>query len=150
MAQIQEKKKAGTVVSFKFTARLGRDENGKRICKCTTWKPPEGIIQKENLIAEEETFRYFAEQVWTPLQAVGGGLRPSTISMYGFMQRVMLPKVGDKRITEIMHQLYNQYHSYAEEARQMGRSASCVRNNILMKNAPKIVRGTFPDAVKRE
>jgi len=143
MAQIQEKKKGGKVVSFKFTAFLGRDENGKRICKCTTWKPPEGMtyakackqaeteayqweqrlrnpesappqgqflnpfpdkvetVPEEKPIAEEETFRYFAEQVWMPLKVVGGGLRPSTISMYGFMLKVMLPKLGDKKITEI-------------------------------------------------
>jgi hypothetical protein len=48
----------------------------------------------------------------------------------------------------LMHQLYNKYHSYAEVARQTGRSASCVRNNILMKAAPKVVRDTFPDAVR--
>jgi len=36
-----------------------------------------------------------------------------------------------------MHQLYNQYHSYAKVAREMGRSASCVSYNIKMKKAPK-------------
>ena len=143
MADILEKKKEGKVVSFKFTACLGRDENGKRICKCTTWKPPAGMtyakarkqaeveayqweqrlrnleseppqgqflnplpdksmpVQKEDCVPEEETFRYFAERVWMELKVVGGGLRPSTISMYSFMLRVMLPKLGDKRITEI-------------------------------------------------
>lgn len=49
-----------------------------------------------------------------------------------------------------MHQLYNQYHSYARVAREMNRSATCVRNNILMKNAPKVVRDTFPDAVRSQ
>ena len=34
MADILEKKKGKKIVSFKFTACLGRDENGKRICKC--------------------------------------------------------------------------------------------------------------------
>ena len=36
-------------------------------------------VPDENPIAEEETFRYFAEQAWMPLKVVGGGLRPSTI-----------------------------------------------------------------------
>ncbi|MBQ8506929.1 MAG: phage integrase N-terminal SAM-like domain-containing protein [Clostridia bacterium] len=36
-----------------------------------------------------------------PLKVVGGGLRPSTISMYEFMLKVMIPKLGDKRLTEI-------------------------------------------------
>ena len=36
-----------------------------------------------------------------PLRVIGGGLRPSTISMYSFLLKVILPKLGDKRITEI-------------------------------------------------
>ena len=54
-----------------------------------------------DIIPDDETFRYFAEEVWMPLKVVGGGLRPSTISMYGFMLKVMIPKLGDKRLTEI-------------------------------------------------
>ena len=50
---------------------------------------------------EKETFRYFAQQVWMPLKVVGGGLRPSTIAMYTFILRIILPKLGDKRIKEI-------------------------------------------------
>ena len=34
-------------------------------------------------------------------------------------------------------------------AREIGRSASCVRYNVMMKNAPKVVRDTFPDAVRK-
>lgn len=48
----------------------------------------------------------------------------------------------------LMHQLYNRYHSYARVAREIGRSASCVRYNVMMKNAPKVVRDTFPDTVR--
>ena len=55
----------------------------------------------EEVIPEEETFRYFAEQVWLALKVVAGGLRPSTIAMYGFMMRVSLPKLGDKRLEDI-------------------------------------------------
>lgn len=49
----------------------------------------------------------------------------------------------------LMHQLYNQYHSYARVAREIGRSASCVSYNIKMKRAPKVVRDTFPDTVRK-
>ena len=52
-------------------------------------------------VPEEETLRYFAEQIWMPLRVIGGGLRPSTIAMYRFMLKVMLPKLGDKRISEV-------------------------------------------------
>ena len=48
-----------------------------------------------------------------------------------------------------MHQLYNKYHSYARVAREIGRSASCVSYNIKMKTAPKVVKDTFPEAVRK-
>ncbi len=47
-----------------------------------------------------------------------------------------------------MHKLYNEYHSYARVAREMGRSSSCVAYNIKMKRAPKVVRDAFPDVVR--
>ena len=34
-------------------------------------------------------------------------------------------------------------------AREIGRSASCIRYNVMMKNAPKVVRDTFPDTVRK-
>ena len=40
MAYIQEKVKGKKIVSFKFKACVGRDDNGKQIFKCTTWYPP--------------------------------------------------------------------------------------------------------------
>ena len=39
----------------------------------------------EEVMPEEETFRYFAEQVWLTLKVVAGGLHPSTIAIHGFM-----------------------------------------------------------------
>ena len=48
-----------------------------------------------------------------------------------------------------MHQLYNKYHNYARVARELGRSASCVSYNIKMKTAPKVVKDTFPEAVRK-
>ena len=70
-------------------------------------------------IPEEETFRYFAEQVWLPLKVIAGGLRPSTVAMYGFMMRVALPQLGDKRLRDItaidimryLQYLRDEYHA---------------------------------------
>ena len=140
MSTISERKKDGKVVAFKFLACLGRDADGKRICKGTTWRPPEGLSYVKarklaeaeafkweqelrgetacgeysakppapceapvtpEIVPEEETFRYFVEQIWMLLKVVAGGLRPSTIAMYQFMLRVALPKLGDKRLTEV-------------------------------------------------
>jgi len=43
MATIQEKKKNGEIVSYKFKVYLGRDEKGKQIFRCTTWFPEEKL-----------------------------------------------------------------------------------------------------------
>ena len=44
MASITQNKKDGKVVSYKFKACVGRDELGKQVFKCSTWKVPEGLI----------------------------------------------------------------------------------------------------------
>jgi len=66
-------------------------------------------------VPEEETFRYFAEQVWMPLKVIAGGSRPSTIATYGFMMRVSLPKLGGKRLKDITAVDIMQYLQYLRE-----------------------------------
>lgn len=44
MASITQNKKDGKVISYKFKACVGRDEFGKQIWRCTTWKAPDGMI----------------------------------------------------------------------------------------------------------
>ena len=43
-ASITQNKKDGKVISYKFKACVGRDEFGKQIFRCTTWKVPDGLI----------------------------------------------------------------------------------------------------------
>lgn len=43
MASIRENKQNGKTVSFRFTACMERDANGKQIRKYTTWTPPEDL-----------------------------------------------------------------------------------------------------------
>ena len=43
MASIKENLKDGKIISYKFTACLGRDRQGKQIRKCKTWYPPSGL-----------------------------------------------------------------------------------------------------------
>lgn len=43
MAAIIRNEKEGKLVSFKFKACLGRDECGKQIFRCTTWRVPEDM-----------------------------------------------------------------------------------------------------------
>ena len=44
MASITQNKKDGKVISYKFRACVGRDEFGKQIFRCSTWKIPDGLI----------------------------------------------------------------------------------------------------------
>ena len=44
MASIIQNKKDGKIISYKFQACVGRDEFGKQIWRCTTWKAPDGLI----------------------------------------------------------------------------------------------------------
>ena len=44
MASIIQNKKDGKIISYKFQTCVGRDEFGKQIWRCTTWKAPDGLI----------------------------------------------------------------------------------------------------------
>lgn len=49
MATIYPNKKGSKTVSYKLRAFLGKDEKGKQIFKCKTWKVPEGYSEKKAL-----------------------------------------------------------------------------------------------------
>jgi len=98
--------------------RVGADYQGKtrgtgRILRSPS--TPCKAVQTVEEVPEEETFRYFAEQVWMPLKGIAGGARPSTIAMYGFMMRVSLPKLGDKRLKDITAVDIMRYLQYLRE-----------------------------------
>ena len=44
MATLIQNKKDGKIISYKFKACVGRDEFGKQIFRCSTWKVPDGLI----------------------------------------------------------------------------------------------------------
>ena len=56
MASIRENKRNGKTISYRFTACLERDEQGKQVRQYTTWTPAAGLtpskaeraIQREN------------------------------------------------------------------------------------------------------
>ena len=53
MTAIKENKRKGKVVSYRFTAYLGTDSEGKQIRKTTTWHPPSDLTPaKERKAAE--------------------------------------------------------------------------------------------------
>ena len=56
MASIYLNRKDGKIVSFKFKAFLGRDENGRQIVKCTTWTADCSLSEKRLLqLAKKES-----------------------------------------------------------------------------------------------
>ncbi len=44
MASIIPNSKDGKIVSYKFKACVGRDDCGKQVFRCTTWKVPQGLV----------------------------------------------------------------------------------------------------------
>lgn len=130
MAYIQEKLKGRKIVSFKFKACVGRDDNGKQIFKCTTWYPLAELTpakarkeaQKVAAIWEDEvrqaylkeqketavvgashayTFDTFVNEVWLPLCVRDGSHRPATIAMYTNILKIILTQLDDIPSNEI-------------------------------------------------
>ena len=63
MAGIRTNKKNGKIVSFKFIACLGRDENGAQIRRCTTWAPPPDVSPSRAMQMAETRARRWEKEV---------------------------------------------------------------------------------------
>ena len=59
MAAVTPKKKNGKIISYKFRACVGRDESGRQIFRCTTWKVPSGLSP-----AKAEKAATKAAEIW--------------------------------------------------------------------------------------
>lgn len=59
----------------------------------------------------------------------------------------MAKRVSPAEIVE-MNRLYNQYGTYAEVGRKVGRSGSTVAKYIKLEGTPKIVKHTFKEVVR--
>lgn len=44
MATLTPKNKDGRIISYRFRACVGRDENGKQVFRSTTWRVPDGLV----------------------------------------------------------------------------------------------------------
>lgn len=116
--------------------------------------PPEmseelpAALEPVETVREEETFRWFVEQVWIPLRVVGGGLRPSTVSMYGFLLKVILPKFGDRKITEITGIDLMRYLQYLRDEYRAPNGKMLSEKSI--KHHFNILRNIFNYAEKQE
>ena len=63
MAAIIRNEKEGKLVSFKFKAYLGRDECGKQLFRCTTWRVPDEISPAKAQKAAEKAAAQWEKEV---------------------------------------------------------------------------------------
>ncbi len=63
MANIRENKRNGKVISYRFTACLGRDANDKQIRRYTTWEIPDGLTPAKAKKAAEQAADVWEQEV---------------------------------------------------------------------------------------
>ena len=137
MASIYPTYKDGKIVSFKFKAFLGKDQNGKQIFKCSTWYPDkpmsekkmlscaqrEAILWENSLCAESEktqeiscsqpiSFREFVETKWIPAELNNNEHRNSTIVFRRYLLLVILDYLGEFSLTDIDDRRVGEYLDY--------------------------------------
>ena len=107
-------RKMAEAEAYRWEQEIKGNTEGQGVYTSPLPVPCEAVQVAEEVL-EKETFRYFAEQVWMPLKVIAGGARPSTIAMYGFMMRVSLPRLGDKRLKDITAVDIMRYLQYLRE-----------------------------------
>ena len=63
MANIRENKRNGKTVSFRFTACLERNAQGKQVRRYTTWTPPEGLTPAKAKKAAERAADAWEDEI---------------------------------------------------------------------------------------
>ena len=137
MASIYPNRKNGKIISFKFKAYLGRDENGKQVFKCTTWTPvktaseskltalaeKEATIWERDLLCtlaeekriaapEEITFKDFVEKKWIPNELNNAEHRNSTIAFRRYLLLVIVDYLGEFKLKNINSTKIEEYLDY--------------------------------------
>lgn len=136
MASIYPKIKNGKIVSFKFKAFLGRDEQGKQIVKCKTWKvendfPSKKLMKVAQLEADlwEEninsqticespkinysiTFSDFSCNVWLKEQINDINQRDTTISQKRDLTKILNEYFKNQLLKDITCNKLNKYFEY--------------------------------------
>lgn len=137
MATIYPNFKNGKIISVKFKAYLGRDEDNKQIFRCKTWTPNEPMSEKkllsqaerqatiwEHQLAEDYalaqksfnapdiSFEAFVNTVWFPLQMNKEHRRSSTIDFHKCILKIALPYFGTKQLSIIQPEHIKQYLEY--------------------------------------
>lgn len=142
MASIYPNTKNGKIISFKFKAFLGRDENGKQRFKCMTWIPEKfmsdkkllqtaqreatiwelGVIknEKEKKLKKEPqfiTFNEFAENIWFPKEIDNSEHRKSTVAFNANMLKVIKEYFAEIKLCDVTSSFIEQYFDYLKNVR---------------------------------
>ena len=65
MASIIPNSKEGKIVSYKFKACVGRDDCGKQVFRCMTWKVPNGLAPSKAVKAAEKAAAAWEQEAKT-------------------------------------------------------------------------------------
>lgn len=137
MASIYPNRKNGKIVSFKFKAYLGKDDNGKQLFRCMTWSPPKAmsegrllsvaqkqatIWERDALIAFSEekkllqpesiTFKDFVEKKWLPNEIDNSEHRNSTIAFRRYLLKIIVDYLGELQLNSIDSSKIEEYMNY--------------------------------------
>ena len=99
MASITQNKKDGKVISYKFKACIGRDEFGKQIFRCTTWKAPDGLsaariekaAQKAAAEWEQQAKEEYRRDVENPERVREREIEKARTEFSAFIRQVWFP-----------------------------------------------------------
>lgn len=102
MAAIYQNKKDGKIVSFKFKAFLGRDEQGKQLFKCTTWKPDKPMSESKMIALAEKEATVWERQLAEHIQTEKQKLATTEITFKEFVENIWFPN----QMSEKEHHVY--------------------------------------------
>ncbi len=99
MASITQNKKEGKVISYKFKVCVGRDEFGKQIFRCTTWKVPEGMIpsraekaaQRAAVQWEQQAKEEYSKDMQNPERVKERAIEKARTDFAAFIREVWFP-----------------------------------------------------------
>ena len=158
MASIQENRKNGKLISFKFRACLGRDQEGKQHFKTRVWKPDKNysesrmrkLAEKEAALWEREVnlqfqerqetftpsdilFADFVNKIWVPsLQT--DDIRATTLEFRGYILKTILPYFKDIRLADLDSRMAEDYLDYLKTKRPKPLSAQTRKHHYSTLN----------------
>lgn len=173
MASIYPTRKSGKVVSYKFKACLGRDEQQKQVTRCTTWTPPAGLtpakeqkaaeraaaLWEEELKAEQAASEQnaapkkirladFIRDIWLPLEIENGERKPGTVTFYKSMTALILEHFKENILQEVNSTDIQRYLTFLRTVHKGRNGAGLSAKSLRHQYAT--LKLIFDNAMRRE